>query len=340
MSRVFISYAHAPPDDGVSQWLAQWFTESGHMVWRDDQLRHDQGGALNAEIATAIEQSDNVIALLSSAYLTSGYCRAELIRAMELSKPILRVQLEPIERAIVAGDLLPLLGEAGAVCTLDLANKGNWPRQVSEAASHLGVRLSDARVESMDFGAEAAIIRPPYRQLKTASQDDWRRIERRLVEAQALSPANGYTALSLSLLRLHLGQYGDALHDIATARRHLPRVADVYHADALIQITERPVQKYALAEVTRTLDLLRQGRALPGAGQHLWLLAGLISQEYFAARYIDPPEPIAGLLAEGVSDAPKQLDEVMRVVDIYDRQGRFDALPGLHETIVQPFTAG
>ncbi|MBN8608711.1 MAG: hypothetical protein J0L81_17470 [Caulobacterales bacterium] len=103
-------------------------------------------------------------------------------------------------------------------------------------------------------------MRPPYLRLKGSNAAAWASAQARLIEAQAPAPTNGYTALSLALLRAFLGEAASAQADAETALRHLPNVADAYYAAALAACIKQAPDRRAKPEADA---ILRPSRPRP-----------------------------------------------------------------------------
>lgn len=316
MPPVFVSYAHAPHDETVSAWLRAFLHRGGVPTWCDvESLRARSGGALNAEIAAAIAASSAVAAVVSSHSLASEYCRAELIRAMEVAKPIVRLDIEVVAR--LPDVLLPLPASARARVELHRLPRPGWPGQVAEAFSACGVGIDGVGVDSMEFGGEARLIRPNYLRLRRADGQTLRAIVGRLGAARELNPDNGYTQLSLALLWLHQGDAARALAAAGAAVERLPDAADAHHALALAQCLAAPPTSRSMAQTEAILRRLAVARRLPRAGSHIDLLSALVIANYYLPRYLHPPSPPEELLARGLEgDRPFDGEETLRVLDL------------------------
>jgi WD40 repeat protein len=91
--RVFISYAH---QDGASLAgrLHQDLKASGWEVWLDT-FRLTGGASWTAEIESALDSSEIVIALLSRGSHLSDTCRAEQLRSLRKNKCVIPILVEP-----------------------------------------------------------------------------------------------------------------------------------------------------------------------------------------------------------------------------------------------------
>lgn len=316
MASVFISYGHASEDRRVAAWLADLLRASGHDVWRDDSLRAQSGVELNKEIAEAIASRSHILFLQSSMSLSSGYCQAEVAYAMELAKPLVRIEIEPTEGRALPPQLLPLLGQAKAAAALHGAEPGTWSFLVADAVACAGLGLGGADIDPVRFSPYAHIVRPSYAALRSGDAASWASAQQRLIDARAIAPTNGYTALSLSLLRTFMGEADAARADAEIALQHLPRTPDAYYAAALAMCAGLRAEKRSKPEADAILSRLATGRAQSGAGVHLWLLAALVTEHFYTRRYLPAPAPPQILLEEGLSRGEPNADECQRVWDI------------------------
>ena len=105
MADVFISYAHGDAD--IAAAVAAGVEQKGYTTWRyEDKSR--LGGSYLERIGREIRQCRAALFVISSASLASPQCKAELIRAHELGKPLL-----PLRRGISHEDLVRSSDEWG-----------------------------------------------------------------------------------------------------------------------------------------------------------------------------------------------------------------------------------
>lgn len=312
----FISYGHAPEDQRISQWIADTLRAGGLNVWRDDALQARGGADLNQEIASALSASACVVFVQSAISLSSRYCQAELVYAMELGKPILRVEMEAVALGAVPPALLPLLGEVRAIAKFHNAAPETWLGVLAEAAARVGIDLRSANIDTTLLSPYAHIVRPNYLRLREGDAQSWQAVQARLIEAQAIAPANGYTALSLSLLRTFLGEGAAALADAETALRNLPMVPDAYYAAALAACVSQRADRRAKPEVDAILNRLETARSLPGAGAHVWLLGAMVTDGFYIRRYLTPPMRVDAWLEDGLAKGVLNGEECQRAWDM------------------------
>ena len=94
MTQVFL--AHADEDAAIAEQVRYSLMRAGITVWisgRDIETGED----FQAAIKRAIEESDNLVYLLSSASLQSNYCQKEIDYALSLNKRIIPLLATPID---------------------------------------------------------------------------------------------------------------------------------------------------------------------------------------------------------------------------------------------------
>lgn len=313
---VFISYGHEPADERVAAWIAEALRASGHEVWRDDLLEERSGTALNSEIAEAIRTRSHVIFVQSAISLASRYCQAEIAYALEHGKPVIRIELESTQQCAMPPTLLPLLGQAQAAVAFHGVSPETWPERLAEAASRSGLDVRHQAVDPIKLSPYAHIVRPPYKRLKGSEKAAWLSAQSRLIEAQAMAPTNGYTALSLSLLRTFLGEAAAAQADAERALRHLPNVADAYYAAALAACARQAPDRRSKPEADAILARLSTGRAMQNAGTHLWLLSALVTDHFYERRFLRSPVSPGALIEEALVCGVPYPEECQRVWDL------------------------
>jgi hypothetical protein len=313
---VFISYGHEPADERAAAWVAEVLRASGHEVWRDDLLQERSGVALNAEIAEAIAARSHFIFVQSAMSLSSRYCQAEIAYALGRGKPLVCIELEPTVAGAMPPALLPLLGRAETTALFHGVTPDAWIARLAEAASRAGLVLRHESIDPLKLSPYAYIVRPPYLRLKGSNAAAWASAQARLIEAQALAPTNGYTALSLALLRTFLGEAASAQADAEMALRHLPSVADAYYAAALAACAKQAPDRRAKPEADAILARLATGRTMEHAGVHLWLLAALVTDHFYERRYLPSPVTPAALIEEGLARGAPNAEECQRVWDL------------------------
>lgn len=315
MTHVFVSYANADPDRAVKTWVMDTLAYCGVAAWSDDRLRSAGGAALNQEIAEAIDAASHVMFLASGMSLASAYCQAEVVYALERQHPFIRVDLEPLEAGVLPAAVLPLAAHAEDAARLGDAPPEAWAAALCEACARRGLALDHGEVDPMALTAQVRIIRPPYGQLKSGDSGAWAAVADRLAQAHAMAPANGFNALSRSLLASFLGDADHARDLAAQSMAALPHAPDAHFAAAVAACVRRPARRRSKAETDAVLDRLRAGRQLTGAGRHLWLLAALVTQGYYVKRHLRAPESPAALLEAGLN-APPNTDECRRAWDV------------------------
>ena len=117
MADVFISYAHGDAEIAAS--VAARLEAVGYTTWRYEE-KSRLGGSYLERIAKEIRGCRAALFVISAASLASPQCKAELVRAHELSKPLL-----PLRRGISHEDLVRSSDEWG------LALKGAVTEEVT-----------------------------------------------------------------------------------------------------------------------------------------------------------------------------------------------------------------
>ncbi len=105
MADVFISYAHG--DASIAETVARRLEERGYTTWRYED-KSKLGGSYLERIGREIRGCRAALFVISNASLGSPQCKAELVRAHELAKPLL-----PLRRDISHEDLIRVSDEWG-----------------------------------------------------------------------------------------------------------------------------------------------------------------------------------------------------------------------------------
>jgi hypothetical protein len=335
VARCFLSYSHTPLDQSALRQVREILSEAGVSYWFDGRLQNQQGGALNSEIASEILAAEVIVAIASSQYVSSTYCQAEVIFALERDKQLLRVNAEPYE---LPPALLPLASRPAVNCFG--VETQEFARGFVAALARYGIDASGALASASPAHGysnfdqpDAALIRPAYSVLKSTPPSALLDIERRLIHAQAANPQNGYNHLSLAFLWLFKGDAGRALEAARKAAGLLGNQPDAHFAEALALCgAERPKQR-SREEVENILRRLAIARRLPKAGAHIDLLSAIVIANYYLPNYLTPPAAPGDLLQRGMSAGVLfNKDEVLRVLDtepVLDVQH----LPGLEAYI-------
>jgi hypothetical protein len=99
--RVFVSYNRA--DQSAVEDMARELRRAGHDIWLDALLRG--GHEWWTRILDEIERSDVVVLALSPAFLRSEACAAERRYAGQVRRPVLPVEIVPVNKAALPGEL-------------------------------------------------------------------------------------------------------------------------------------------------------------------------------------------------------------------------------------------
>ena len=90
---LFVCYAHDQRDLVVQE--IDWLREQGFEVWFDEAI--DAGQRWSEDLALAIEGCAAMLFFMSPRSLSSRYCLDEIHFALECSRPIVPVEVEPSE---------------------------------------------------------------------------------------------------------------------------------------------------------------------------------------------------------------------------------------------------
>lgn len=332
--QVFISYAHRPPDDSYVLVVRDALEILGLDVWSDHRLRAAGGSALNAEIAEAVTKSVCLLALVSGQSLASGYCQAEIAFALEVSVPVIRVDLESLAQIAKErfGSVLPILAPPISSDAIEMFAAGTMlTAALRNALAHRGIATSTAtqqgrRNEFADLAGDphARIIRPRYRDLKASDEASLRAFRERLIHAGALAPENGFNALSLAFLHLELGAIPQAQEAASRALANLPDEPDAHYAVALVACAASDPARRNLEATKAILRLLAAARRRPGYGAHVDALTARAVANFYLPRAIHPPAPISEIIAMA-RGRPRDDEEIERAAR-YEPIGR-DRLP-------------
>jgi hypothetical protein len=95
MARVFIS--HSSEDAAVAAEVHGWLVDGGHEAFLDQDLSDGilAGEEWERRLHQRLRWADAIVCLLTSAYLTSVWCTAELAIAQSRGSRLLPVQAEP-----------------------------------------------------------------------------------------------------------------------------------------------------------------------------------------------------------------------------------------------------
>jgi hypothetical protein len=312
----FLSYARRPYDEQVLRHIVAFLERAGVRYWWDAHAEARGGSELDTEIAHAINAARVVLVLASSQSLSSRYCQAEIAWALQHDKPIVRIDIERYE---LPARMMPLLSAGVIDWDPDSPHANDAALASALAAKGLdaGAALAVGHGRDLVDDPNASLIRPGYLQLRGTSADTWREHVRRLNQAAALNPHNGYNQLSLALLWLHAR---DAPRSLAAARAALSQLArepDAHYVEALALCIQCRADLRSHSDVESILRRLAAARALPGAGAHIDLLSALVIANYYLPRYMTPPAAPDTLLLRGLSSGGRfDPGENARVLDL------------------------
>lgn len=119
MARIFISYAS--PDRPVAEKVAGWLRTAGHVPFRDQDLRDGIGVGEDWQqrLYRELREVDAVIGVVTSSFVASSWCAAEVGIAEALGCRLMPLRVE-------AGVVHPLMSR------LQYADHGADPRQAQD----------------------------------------------------------------------------------------------------------------------------------------------------------------------------------------------------------------
>ncbi|MBW0009819.1 MAG: toll/interleukin-1 receptor domain-containing protein, partial [Pseudonocardiales bacterium] len=95
MARVFVS--HASEDLALAREVHQWLIETGHEVFLDQDLRDGiaLGELWRQRLQERLRWADAVVCVVTSAYMASTWCAAEVAAAQSRGSRLLPLRVEP-----------------------------------------------------------------------------------------------------------------------------------------------------------------------------------------------------------------------------------------------------
>ncbi len=159
MARVFVS--HASEDIELARRLHRWLVEAGHQVFLDRDLRDGiaVGEQWEQRLQERLRWADAVVCVLTSAYLASIWCTAEVAAARSQGSLLLPLRAEPdlthpllngVQHTDLVGD--PVAAPAALVAALrriDAAGGLGWP---DDRSPFPGLRPFDIKQHRVFFG--------------------------------------------------------------------------------------------------------------------------------------------------------------------------------------------
>src|SRR3954468_23891918 len=164
MARVFIS--HSSKDAGAAAEVHRWLIDDGHEAFLDQDLSDGLvvGEEWERRLGERLRWADAVVCMLTSAYLASMWCTAELTIAQSRGSRLLPVQAEPGVRhpLLIAAQYVDMTADAAAararlaeaLLRVDAAGGAGWP---DDRSPFPGLRPLDTDEHSVFFGRAAEI---------------------------------------------------------------------------------------------------------------------------------------------------------------------------------------
>src|SRR3954470_2693372 len=174
MARVFVS--HASRDAALAAEVHRWLVDGGHQVFLDQDLSDGLlvGQEWEKRLRERLRWADAVVYVLTSAYLASVWCTAELTIAQSRGSRLLPVQAEsggrhPLLNSVQYVDMTTDAAAARsrvaeALLRIDAAGGSGWPDNRSPFP---GLRPLDTDEHSVFFGRAreidqlASLLRSP-----------------------------------------------------------------------------------------------------------------------------------------------------------------------------------
>jgi len=311
---VFISYSHTPCDETMADWLNAFLKTNHKLVWFDKEaLTKYSGGDLNEETSEAIKTCRLVVALISSQFLASSYCQAELIYAMALGKKIL--QLDVDEVSAYPERLMPLAGHITERENLAALAGTNRLDKLAFVFGKCGIFLQQLTDTPFEFHPAVNTIRPNYSRLRQCDAATLNSLIHRLKQAEILNPKNGYTQLSLAFVWISQHDAINAQEAATCAVRQLPDEPNARYALALAECIETSVGNRSKDQTDSILRHLARARRLPFYGVHIDLLSALVLANYYLRHHLSRPiEPEAFLTKK--DGCIYEAEECDRVLDV------------------------
>ena len=178
MTRVFIS--HAKDDHALAGWLHRWLVGEGHEVFFDQDP--DDGVTLGEgweqRLHDELRRADAVVCVLTSAYLASRWCTAEVAIARSRGSRLLPILAEPgvADPLLTSVHYIDLVRDPGAVrpalaaALRQLATA--WPDDRSPFPGLRPFEIDQHRVffgRADDVGQLTVLLRSPAEQAKGAA---------------------------------------------------------------------------------------------------------------------------------------------------------------------------
>jgi hypothetical protein len=180
MARVFVS--HASEDASLAVEVHRWLVDEGHEAFLDQDLFDGlvAGEEWERRLHERLRWADAVVCLLTSAYVASAWCTAELAIARSRGSRLLPVQVEPeVEHPLLsslqyvesmAGDAESVrLRITEALRRVDVAGGRGWP---DDRSPFPGLRPLDTDEHSVFFGRNREIDELAMRLRSTAERAD------------------------------------------------------------------------------------------------------------------------------------------------------------------------
>ncbi|MGH3755720.1 MAG: TIR domain-containing protein, partial [Pseudonocardiaceae bacterium] len=160
-ARVFVSYASE--ELALAREVHGWLAEAGHEVFLDQDPRDGiaVGEQWRTRLAERLRWADAVVCVVTSAYLGSTWCAAEIATAQERGSRLLPLHAEPglahpLLTEVQHSDLTrdPVAARAALLAAIDAAGGSGWP---DDRCPFPGLRPFDVDWHRVFFGRAGEI---------------------------------------------------------------------------------------------------------------------------------------------------------------------------------------
>src|SRR3954453_13457290 len=174
MAKVFVS--HASKDAALASEVRRWLIDDGHKAFLDQDLSDGLvvGEEWERRLRERLRWADAVVCVLTSAYLASVWCTAELTIAQSRGSRLLPLRAEPgvrhpllnsVQYVDMTSDALAARARvAETLLRIDAAGGAAWP---DDRSPFPGLRALDTDEHSVFFGRArevdqlATLVRSP-----------------------------------------------------------------------------------------------------------------------------------------------------------------------------------
>lgn len=313
---VFISYAHADPDEQVARWTESLLSQQGYDVWIDlDSACESTGLELNKQIANRIVHSEYFFFVCSSNSISSKYCLAELNWATKHEKTIIVIELE--ELLDLPQEIFVLREFSKKTINLWARSRETWSPFLFSRLKEYGIVLGhEETIEAFDYPLSRR-IRPDYMTLSKMTPDEVMARSERLRKAASMSKDNAYTYINLCCLCLHIGQNQQALKYAELSMERSPADPNAYYAYCLSVCSLVPARCRSTSQAESIINMLVRARNLSGSYAHVDFLLAMVIANCHMERFLAMPEKpgriIQNIVARKKLGSPSEIIRTMHI---------------------------